>query len=378
MRVTDYEFYPAPAKEHLLRVETETGLVGWGAPVVEGRPGVVEEMAGYLLDSFVVGESPLDTEDRWQAMYRSAHYRGGAEHLSAIAGIDMALWDIKGKHYGAPVYELLGGAVRDRMPVYQWTGGDSPEAAAADAASKVETGYDAVKMNATGRLKRVDSPDELQTAAAKLEAVREAVGPHVQVAIDFHGRVSKSMARPLVDALEPYDPMFIEEPMVPDQLPEFDKLADHTPVPIATGERLFSRWDFRPLLEADAVDVVQPDLSHAGGITETKKIADAAEAYDVALAPHCPLGPVTFAASLQIDARSANALVQEASALRRDTPEYLENPEILTLNDDGTVDLPDGPGLGVEVDERVLRQYDADIGWTRESWRHPDGSVAEK
>jgi len=378
MEVVDYEFFAAPAKDHLLRLKTDTGLVGWGAPVVEGRPQVTEEMATDLLENFVVGNSPLPIEDRWQAMYRAAYYRGGPEHLSAIAGIDQALWDIKGRHYEAPVYEMLGGAARDRVRVYQWVHGDSPEALAEDATRKVETGYRAIKFNAVEKVRRIDSPDTVRAAAERLAAIRDAVGPSVQVAVDFHGRVSKSMARPLIDALAEYNPMFIEEPLVPDQRQEFEKLASHTHVPIATGERLFSRWDFRPLFEADAVDIVQPDLSHAGGITECKKIADLAATYDVSLAPHCPLGPVTFMAAIHVDARSPNALVQEASALRRETPDYLQNPEILEMDDDGFVELPSGPGLGVDIDEGALRDYDGDEDWERSAWRHEDGSVAEQ
>ena len=378
MEVVDYEFFDAPAKDHLLKVETDTGLVGWGAPVVEGRPAVTQEMASHLLDRFIVGNSPLPIEDHWQAMYRSAYYRGGPEHLSAISGIDQALWDIKGKYYDAPVYDLLGGAARDRIQVYQWITNESPEAAADDAAAKVADGYDVVKLNATDELRRIDSPDRIHGSADRLAAVRERVGDSVQVAVDFHGRVSKSMARPLIEALAPYDPMFIEEPLAPDQTPELEKLANSTSVPIATGERLFTRWDFRPLLEADAVDVVQPDLSHAGGITEVKKIADMAETYDVSLAPHCPLGPVTFMASLHVDAASPNALVQEASALRRDVPAYLENDEILDADHDGYLDVPGGPGLGVKINEDALREYDSDDGWNQTTWRHDDGGIAEQ
>lgn len=377
MEVTGYEFYPAPAKDHILKLETDTGITGWGAPVVEGRPRVVEEMAAYLLDSFIVGESPLAIEHHWQSMYRSARYRGGPDHMSAVAGIDQALWDIKGKHYNAPVYDLLGGAARDCIQAYQWVHGDSPDELSDDARQKVDSGYRAIKLNAPERMHRIDSPAKIQRAADRVGAVREEVGQSIQIAVDFHGRVSKSAAPQLADALAEYDPMFIEEPLVPEQTDEMERLAHRTNTPIATGERLYSRWDFRPLLEMDAVDIVQPDVSHAGGITETKKIADLAETYDTSIAPHCPLGPLSLAASLHVDIATPNALVQEASAVRRETPEYVANPEFLQLSDDGMLAPPSKPGLGVEIDEDVLEEYDQEIGYERQRFRHSDGSVAE-
>lgn len=232
-------------------------------------------------------------------MYRSGFYRGGPVLMSAIAGIDQALWDVKGKRFGAPVYELLGGRARDRIRVYQWIGGDRPSEVGEAAAEKVSEGFTGLKMNATSELRRVDTPAAVREAEERLGEVREAVGPEVDIGVDFHGRVTKPMAKRLAKALEPYEPMFIEEPVLPEHNDALPAIAAHTSIPIATGERMFSRWDFKEVFENGSVDVIQPDLSHAGGITEVKKIADMAEAYDVALAPHCPLGPIALASCIQ-------------------------------------------------------------------------------
>ncbi|MEZ3143146.1 galactonate dehydratase [Halobaculum sp. MBLA0143] len=380
MRVTDYDLYHAPPRWLFLRLETADGLVGWGEPVVEGRARTVETAVEELLETHVVGEDAGRIEDHWQTMYRGGFYRGGPVLLSAIAGIDQALWDLKGKRFGAPVYELLGGPVRDRVQVYQWIGGDRPADVADAAREKVAAGFSAVKMNATAELERLASPAAVEAAADRLAAVREAVGPDVDVAVDLHGRASKPAAKRLVAALEPYDPAFVEEPVGPEQTAELAAVAAHTTTPVAVGERLYSRWDFREVLETGAVDVVQPDVSHAGGITEVQKIAAAAETHDAALAPHCPLGPVALAACVQVDAVAPNATIQEQSLdihynETSDVLDYLANPDVFAF-DDGFVDLPTGPGLGVEVDETALAAA-PEPDWHNPVWRHDDGSLAE-
>jgi len=314
-------------------------------------------------------------------MYRGGFYRGGPVLMSAIAGIDQALWDIKGKHFGAPVYELLGGRVRDRVQVYGWIGGDEPTAVADAAEQATGAGLRALKMNATAELRHIDTPAAVDAAAERLAAVRDRVGPEVDVAVDFHGRASKAMAKRLATALEPHDPFFVEEPVRPGQEDALPGVAAHTDTPIATGERLYSRWDFAPLFADGAVDVVQPDLSHAGGISEVKRIAAMAEAHDVALAPHCPLGPVALASCLQVDAVAANALVQEQSLNihyneTADLLDYVEDPSVFDYAD-GYVDLPEGPGLGVTVDEAVIEARAGEVDWHNPVWRHDDGSIAE-
>jgi galactonate dehydratase len=381
-QITDYELFEVPPRWLFLRVETSDGTVGWGEPVVEGRAKTVRTAVEELFETYLLGEDPSRIEDHWQRMYRGGFYRGGPVLMSAIAGVDQALWDIRGKQLGVPVYDLLGGPVRDRVRVYQWVGGDRPADVAEGAAEKVDAGFTALKMNATPELRRVDTPAAVDAAADRLGAVREAVGDEVDIGVDFHGRVATSMAKRLAAALEPHDPFFVEEPVLPEHNDALPRIAEHTTTPIATGERMYSRWDFKEVFEQGTVDVVQPDLSHAGGITECKKIADMAEAYDVALAPHCPLGPIALASCIQVDACAPNALIQEQSLdihynETSDVLEYLADPSVFEY-DDGYVPLPDGPGLGVEIDEAYVReQAGGDVDWHSPVWRHDDGGVAE-
>jgi len=390
MRITDYELYEVPPRWQLLKLETSDGRVGWGEPYTKWHyegdaPSATPAAVAQMMEKYVLGEDPAPIEDRWQAMYRSGFYRGGPIHMSAIAGIDQALWDLKGKEFGAPVYELLGGPTRERVRTYQHVRAhreetDEPAAAAARAAEReVDAGFRALKLVPTGGLEPIDTPASVEGAAEIVGAVREAVGPDVDVAVDFHGRASKTMARQLAAALEPYDPMFVEESVTPEHDHAFARIAEATRLPIATGERLYTRSDFRPLLEADAVDVVQPDVSNAGGITETKKIADLAATYDVSIAPHCPMGPVCTAASLQIDAAVPNALVQEQVLHSTDGAlRYVDNAEMFDVSE-GFVDVPDGPGLGVEIDEETVAEFDGrDLSFSRPLGRRADGSVGER
>ncbi|XVH33097.1 galactonate dehydratase (plasmid) [Haloferacaceae archaeon DSL9] len=381
MHITDYELFEVPPRWLFLKITASDGTVGWGEPVVEGRSKTVKAAVEELMDGYLVGEDPAPIEDHWQTMYRGGFYRGGPILMSAIAGIDQALWDIKGKTYGAPVHDLLGGAARDRIRVYQWVGGDRPAEVATHAREKVDAGFTALKMNGTPELRRIDNPAAVQSAADRMREVRDAVGDEVDIGVDFHGRVSKPMAKRLASALEPYEPFFIEEPVLPEHNDALPEIASHTTIPIATGERMFSRWDFKPLFENGSVDVIQPDLSHAGGITEVKKIAAMAEAYDVAVAPHCPLGPIALASCIHVDACSPNALIQEQSLdihynETSDVLDYLADPSVFEYRD-GYVDIPDGPGLGIEIDEAHVREQSGDVDWHNPVWRHADGSVAE-
>ncbi len=380
-RLVDYDLYEVPPRWQFLRLETSDGVVGWGEPVLEGRARTVAAAVEELLEEYLLGEPPGRIEDHWQAMYRGGFYRGGPVLMSAIAGIDQALWDLKGRRLGAPVYDLLGGPTRDRVRVYQWIGGDRPADVGDAAADAVDAGFTALKMNATGRLRHVDTAGAVDNAARRLASVRERVGPGIDVAVDFHGRASTAMAKRLAAALDPHDPFFIEEPVRPGQEDALPEVAAHTSAPIATGERLYSRWDVAPLFAEGTVDVIQPDLSHAGGVSEVKRIAAMAEAHDVALAPHCPLGPVALAACLQVDAVAANTLLQEQSLNihyneTADVLEYVADPSVFDY-EDGYVDLPDGPGLGVEVDGETVADRSGSVDWHNPDWRHDDGSVAE-
>jgi len=381
MKITGMELFVVPPRWLFLKISTDEGIVGWGEPVVEGRAltvkAAVEELSGYL-----IGKDPLAIEDHWQAMYRGGFYRGGPVLMSAIAGIDQALWDIKGKYYQAPIYQLMGGACRQRIKIYSWIGGDRP-ADVGDAAKRAQAqGFTAVKMNATEELQYVDSYAKIDQVLERVAAVRGAAGPHIGIGIDFHGRVHKPMAKILAKELEAFRPMFLEEPVLPENNEALREIANASHIPIATGERMFSRWDFKQLLADGYADIIQPDVSHAGGITECKKIASMAEAYDVALAPHCPLGPIALAACLQVDATCHNAFIQEQSLgihynQGNDLLDYLADKSVFAYQD-GYVAIPGGPGLGIEIDEAHVRKM-AEVGhdWKNPLWRHQDGSVAE-
>jgi galactonate dehydratase len=315
-------------------------------------------------------------------LYRGGFYRGGGIHMSALAGIDQALWDIKGKALGVPVSELLGGNVRDRIRVYSWIGGDRPSETAAAAKAAVARGFTAVKMNGTEELQYVDTFDKVERCLQNVAAVREAVGPNVGIGVDFHGRVHKPMAKVLFKELEPYRLMFIEEPVLSEHYEALKELAHLSSTPIALGERLYSRWDFKRVLSEGYVDIIQPDPSHSGGITETRKIAAMAEAYDVALALHCPLGPIALAANLQLDGVCYNAFIQEQSLgihynASNDLLDYVSNPQVFAY-ENGMVAIPQGPGLGIEVNEAYVQER-AQQGhqWRNPVWRHRDGSFAE-
>lgn len=380
MKITRLTLYKVPPRWLFLKVETDEGIAGWGEPVVEGRADTVrvavEEFAPVL-----TGADPMRIEDLWQTMVRGGFYRGGPEVMSAVAGIDQALWDIKGKFFHTPVYNLLGGLCRDKLRVYRWIGGDRPCDIAAAAREAQAQGYGAVKMNGTEEMHYIDSFCKIEAVCARVAAIQEAA-PGLEVAVDFHGRVHKSMAKVLAKALDEFHLLFIEEPVLPQNNEALREIAKHTCAPIATGERMFSRWEFKNLLEAGYVDILQPDLSHAGGISECKKIAAMAEAYDVAVAPHCPLGPVALGACIQLDACTPNVFIQEQSLgihynRGGDLLDYLADPSIYRYKD-GFIDIPPGPGLGVDIDEEALRRAaQTPHNWKNPLWRNFDGTVAE-
>lgn len=381
MKITQVHTYFVRPRWGFVEIETDEGYTGWGEAVLEGHArtvlSCVEEMKDYL-----IGADPCRIEDIWTVLYRAGFYRGGGVMMSAISGIDQALWDIKGKVFGAPVYVLLGGACRDKMRVYCWIGGDRPSDVGAAAKEKMDAGFSAVKMNATEELQMIDSYDKIDAVLERVAAIREACGKHFGIAIDFHGRVHKPMAKVLAKKLEEFDPMFLEEPVLCENMENFREIAAACNVPIATGERLFSKWDFKRLFQAGGVDIIQPDLSHAGGITEVKKIAAMAEAHDVALAPHCPLGPIALAACLNVDAISYNAVIQEQSIgihynVGKSVLDYVENRDDFAFTD-GFVQLPQKPGLGVQICRALVAEENkTPHNWKNPVWRHADGSVAE-
>ncbi len=382
MNITGYDLYEVPPRWVFLVIRTDAGITGWGEPIVEGRAKTVSTAVRELMDGYLLGKDPRKIEDHWQAMYRNNFYRGGPILMSAIAGIDQALWDIKGKHHELPVYELLGGPCRDRVRVYQWVGGDRPAEIAGEAEQLVDAGYTAIKMDAVERMRQIDSPAAVHTASDRVEHVREAVGPEIDIVVDFRGRASTPMASRLIDAIEPYKPMFVEEPVLPEHNDNLDALSKTTTVPLATGERMYSRWDFKRLFDDRVIDVVQPDISHAGGITEVRKIAAMAHPFDVSVALNCPIGPIALAASLQVCASIPNLLIQDhgfgISGARTGIPyEYLADPAAFEFTD-GFLELLSEPGLGIEIDEAVVKaKAQQDIDWHNPVWRHEDGSIAE-
>ena len=381
MKITNLNLYLVRPRWCFLEMETDEGITGWGEPVLEGHcdavKACVEEMKPYL-----IGQDPGRIEDLWSTIYRAGFYRGGGVLMSAMAGIDQALWDIKGKRFGVPVYELMGGACRDSIRVYSWIGGDRPADVGKAAREKMDAGFTAVKMNATEELQFIDTYAKIDQVLERVASIREACGKHFGIAIDFHGRVHKPMAKVLAKKLEEFDPMFLEEPVLCENMEYFPEIAACCNIPIATGERLFTRWDFKRLFQTGGMDIIQPDLSHAGGLTEVKKIAAMAEAYDIALAPHCPLGPIALASCLNVDATSYNAAIQEQSIgihynVGKSVLDYVKNQADFTFVD-GMVQMPRLPGLGVEVNrELVLEEAKTPHSWKNPVWRHKDGSVAE-
>lgn len=381
MKITKLTTYRVPPRWMLLKIETDEGIVGWGEPVIEGRARTVEtavqEFAPYL-----IGQDPARINDLWQVMYRGSFYRGGAILMSAMAGIDQALWDIKGKALGVPVYQLLGGLVRDRMKTYSWVGGDRPADVIADIRRLREAGFDTFKMNGTEEFGIIDSAAAVDAAVGRIAEIRGAFGNQIEFGIDFHGRVAAPMAKVLLRALEPYRPLFVEEPVLAEQAEYYPRLAESTSIPLAAGERMYSRFEFKRVFQEGGIAIVQPDLSHAGGISECHKIAAMAEAYDIALAPHCPLGPIALAACLQLDFVAHNAVLQEQSMgihYNKDAEllDYVINREDLRITDGYIAALPK-PGLGVEIDEERVKEASLRApDWRNPLWRHPDGSVAE-
>lgn len=381
MKIAEVNVYWGRPRWGFVEIVTDDGLTGWGEAIIEGKANTVlacvEEMKEYLS-----GKDPRHIEDIWNTLYRAGFYRGGPILMSAISGIDQALWDIKGKYFHTPVYELMGGSCRDKIRVYSWIGGDRPSDVARDALEKKKVGFTAIKMNATEEMQIIDSYEKIDRVLERVASIREAVGKYFGIAIDFHGRVHKPMAKILAKKLEEFQPMFIEEPVLCEHMEEFIEIRRACDIPIATGERLFSKYDFKRLLQTGGVDIIQPDLSHAGGITEVKKIAAMAEAYDVALAPHCPLGPVALAACIQVDATCYNAFIQEQSMgihynEHHGVLDYIKNKEVYTFTD-GFASLPEKDGLGIEVNrELVLEENRMPHRWKNPVWRHEDGSIAE-
>jgi galactonate dehydratase len=378
MTLTKIETFLVPPRWLFVRIEDSEGHVGWGEASLEGYAEAVVGAFEALKDRFL-GANPRHIEDIWQVAYRGGFYRGGAVLMSALSGLDQALWDLKGRRLGLPVWDLLGGRVRERIQAYGWIGGDRPNDVAEAARERKAQGFKAVKMNGTAELGYLEGDRALREVLARVEAVK-AEG--LEVGVDFHGRVHRAMAKQLMQLLEPLRPLFVEEPVLSEHIEALTELRQSCTIPIALGERLFSRWDVKPFLEQGVVDILQPDLAHAGGISETKRIAAMAETYDVAIAPHCPLGPLALAACLQLAASTHNVVIQEMSLgihynQGSDLHSYMLNPEQLTPQD-GYLAIPEAAGLGIDIDEDKVRAASLDPHrWRNGIWRLADGSFAE-
>jgi galactonate dehydratase len=366
LRITKLETFLVKPRWLFLKVHTNAGIVGLGEPITEGR-ALTCATAVKEIEPYLVGKDPRQVVHHWQAIYRHAFYRGGPILTSALSGIDQALWDIKGKALGVPVYELLGGPTRTRIRVYAHAG--SPESIK----EAMARGFTAFK---TGPAKQrpsryVETPAAVQYAVEKFAELRQLIGNEADIGIDFHGAISPALAKLLIKGLEPYQPMFVEEPCQAQNHDVMAEIARGTHLPIATGERVFTKWGFREVLEKRAASILQPDLCHAGGITECRLIAGMAEAYYASIAPHNPLGPISLAAGVQLSASIPNFLCQEQVSLGEG---YIKKP--FTVRE-GYLDLPDGPGLGIELDENAMADK---IG---HDWRNPetydedDGSVVD-
>ncbi|KAG9665500.1 mandelate racemase/muconate lactonizing enzyme family protein, partial [Aureobasidium melanogenum] len=375
------EYFRVKPRWLFVKIVDAEGGVGWGEATLEGHTKAVEGTLDGYIDRFV-GLEAEDIEHIWQLAWRQSFYRGGPVFMSALAGIDIALWDLKARKLGVPIHQLLGGKVRQKVQVYAWIGGDRPSAVAEAGKERLAQGFRAVKMNATEDVGWLDSPSKLDSAVERVKTVK-SLG--LDVALDFHGRLHKAMAKQLAHKLDGCDVLFLEEPLLSEHPEGIKQLSNLTSSPIALGERLYSRWDFKRYLEDASVDVLQPDISHCGGISEMRRIAAMAETYDVAIAPHCPLGPIALAACLQIGLCTPNHMIQEMSvgmhynteAGEHDIHSYVLNSDIFKVKD-GYLDAFTGPGLGIEVDEEAVRRVAENTQpWLLQGFVGVDGGLRE-
>ena len=382
MKITRLELIKVQPRWMFLKMYTDCDIVGLGEPILEGHTASVEAVVKEF-EEYLIGKDPMQIENHLQAMYRGGFYRGGPLMMSAISGIEQAMWDIKGKFYNCPVYEMMGGKCRDKIRMYTHikragvAGEFSIDEMLSIAKQRLDDGYTALKYSIIPPIKTIENPENTQKHVERFARVREFIGNGVDLAIDFHGRVSPAMANILIDQLKQYNPMFIEEPCLPENVDCMVEISRKTTVPIAAGERLFGKWEYRQLIEKQAVSVIQPDLCHVGGIFEARKLAAMMEMYYGSVAPHNPLGPISLAACLQLDTCIPNFLVQEhpGNADRSDLGVgYIKEPFVIK---DGYIDVPTKPGLGVELDEKALEEKIYDGKWTTPRQYHDDGSVAD-
>jgi len=374
MKITDIRTYLIEAGRQnwlFVKVMTDEGIYGWGEASVEGQTKAVEQCINVLAQRSVIGEDPRNIERIWQKMYRHGFWKGGFIHMSAISGIDQALWDINGKIYDVPVYMLLGGAVRDMILTYTHAGN------AAGAKKAVDDGFAGIKTG--GGAGAVDTYDPLAGIPAfteRLARIREAIGPDKLIAIDNHGQSAPHIAIKQILAAAPYDIYFYEEPIPPENMRAYRQLREAAPsMTLAAGERLFNRYEYRETVQDRLLDIAQPDVCHCGGITEIRKIDALVETFQIKFAPHNPNGPVATAASLHVCAASQNFAILEfaSSAVYARSDIYTG---ISLKPSGGYFDLPKGPGLGIDLDEDAMARYP--YAFNQYTARYQtDGTVAE-
>ena len=376
MKVTDIKCFAVDCFRTnwvFVKVYTDEGIDGVGEATLEYKEkallGAVEHIREYL-----VGKNPLDIEKHWHAIYRDAYWRGGPVLMSALSAVEMALWDILGKSLNVPVYQLLGGKVNDKVRIYVngwFAGAKEPEEFGAKAKEAVKRGVTAMKWDPFGKNYLNISNAELDKALRNVAAVREAVGSNVDLLIEGHGRFNIPTGIKIAKELEQFKPMFFEEPVPPDNLDALKAVRDKSPVAISAGERLYTRWDYKRMFDLMAADYIQPDISHAGGIMELKKIAAEAECRYIPFAPHNPSGPVANAATLQLAATCPNFEILEIMYSDVEWRKDVTN-ENLTYKD-GYMTIPDKPGLGIEINEEECLKHPYQV----HTLRHYTGALTD-
>ena len=364
-----------------VKLDTNDGIVGWGEGTLEGKAGAVIACMNDFSD-FVVGADPMQVEHIWQSMYVHSFYRAGPVIGSAISGIDQALWDIRGKALGMPVYKLLGGPFDPRgIRGYYHTTARTREDLLRLRETTVEQGVSCFKTGSAGYFEWIETHAKISAAIKQIEALREGLGPDIDIAVDFHAKTSPSVAAVIVKELEPLNLLFVEEPCPPENVKAMARIARRTTTPIATGERLVAAYGVRELIEMGVVDILQTDINHVGGVSALWKVGAMAEAAGISMAPHACEGPIGGLATLHVDAALPNFLVQEIcggvapSAQDKVWEEWLGFPAMRMKN--GRFPLPEKPGLGFDLTEAALAKYP--FAGTRPMARvfHADGSVAE-
>lgn len=381
MKIVDFKIYEVKPRWIFVKVITDEGINGWGEMISGTKTETVIAGAEEIGRRVLIGRNPFEIERLFQEMHRS-FFRGGPIQGTIVSGFEMALWDIKGKALNVPVWELLGGKARDNIKVYSWIGGDRPDDVVNEAQDRVDKGFDSIKMNATEELHYIDSFKKIDEVVDRVAALRDKFGMDLNIGIDFHGRVHKAMAKVLASELEKFRPMFLEEVVLPENEDSFKTIANVTSTPLATGERLYTRWGFKNIFKEGVIDIIQPDVALVGGINELKKIASTAEALDMAVAPHAPYGPIALAATLQVDTCTPNVFIQEQSLGIHynkgfDLLDFVDNQEMFHYKD-GFVDIPTEPGLGIKLNEDLIEEVSQQkLNWTNPSWKHYDGTIAE-